>query len=835
MNKSKSSINKLLPVIFVITIFSLIGLVVDYFVSIGIYWCKVKKIADLCFGLIQIQATLASLTIAITALLSGLMSKSYFGISVVSFVLNVKTWFNFKSILLSEFLLLLISIIWFLYEKYNTVFIIFTVSMLLILNLTLTVCSVFLDSNSIKSEVLEYFKHQVQSNSNYKDIGDRFINDWKKAILNNQSQEEYDKHFDLFLSILKRILIQDKYTDTETVNSFLEKMALFLLKNENFSTRIKGVFFVINFYKELYEFVNSNEIKNGEIKLISKVKQEWCEVLKSLDIEYIEKNINIRNFMENVLFISCSLGNNTESETIYYIAGWLGTLLEKISKEKQDINFSFWSNCILRYPHKWNVKSSIQSNYLESRNFLNYYVCYGYLLHGYSKLVKEALFPNDNKNYIVSSNENNVYNVILELMLVHCFMYYLAYHSNSQYRSNVLAIVADKTVIKQVHDIYKKISFKPKLLTSQLKEKIELTYSDKSIVLGNIEESIGRFYFLYVAIWALEHSKKTTNQQNVSQIIDLFDVEEYRSYLYESRHETIIDALTELGKNIESGISDKTIEARYNIFCSEMKRKYKDKLIFDTNNDYTIHFINKKDDIQNAIKEKLNKSFSDKFKIINSSTSKNSERFMIYVPHMFHYTSEILQYRGDSLILDLVWRHFIRELITNLKNHGYILPQKNREKDYDDDSKLRKFIKDNRYNLLIGDISIFQCKYLDDTNKYYEHERFMNDLKKIDILDCEYLIAINYGDINICLNKIAVNIDKLTDERITIYNDNYKIFTPKDGIIVFHEFNELQIDFNENEFFDFISKYIQDITISFDVSVEIKKNKKDNMATIFNH
>ena len=110
----------------------------------------------------------------------------------------------------------------------------------------------------------------------------------------------------------------------------------------------------------------------------------------------------------------------------------------------------------------------------------------------------------------------------------------------------------------------------------------------------------------------------------------------------------------------------------------------------------------------------------------------------------------------------------------------------------------------------------------------------MNSLEKVEI-ESDNVLAINAQDIKIHLNKIMVDIVPPTKQKIEEYNENMHIFTTKkgSGIVVFHEFGELIIDFKEKDFWDFYNKYMQNITITFDISMEIKETENKILATVF--
>ena len=68
----------------------LIGTFIEYAVHCGLYIFTVKNFGETSSILVQIQATMTTLIVAVIALLSGIVSKSYFGISVNSFYLEIK-------------------------------------------------------------------------------------------------------------------------------------------------------------------------------------------------------------------------------------------------------------------------------------------------------------------------------------------------------------------------------------------------------------------------------------------------------------------------------------------------------------------------------------------------------------------------------------------------------------------------------------------------------------------------------------------------------------------------------------------------------------------------
>jgi len=59
-----------------------VGIIFDYTVICGLIFHEVKDINTFSLTLLQIQATISTLTIALVALMSGNISETYMGVSV---------------------------------------------------------------------------------------------------------------------------------------------------------------------------------------------------------------------------------------------------------------------------------------------------------------------------------------------------------------------------------------------------------------------------------------------------------------------------------------------------------------------------------------------------------------------------------------------------------------------------------------------------------------------------------------------------------------------------------------------------------------------------------
>ena len=380
--------------------FLITGGIVDIFVKNGMVWLTVDNLDNYCLGLIQIQATMTTLIIATIALLSGILNKSYLGISLCSFILDIKPNFlKFMNVLIYEFVLLGFTIILYTFECYNSVIIICVYSIFILPFFIKNVYSAFANPSDILGEIKKYYLYLVKENNDYKYIGEKFIEDWKKAVIHRQSKEDFREYFQLFMKLIIRIVSKDK--DLKTVNAFSEIMAIHLLNNENYEIKLTGVYYVFDFYAEINKWLSKNQnVANnipGQISLLSKVYRSFWGVIKSLSTEDIEK-LSFRIFFVNVLttaviFRSKDINELSDLNTLQVISGSLGYLLDNQYRRVQTVNSPYWRTLIINSHIEYNclkddISHDLKKVYYETLAKINFNICKSYLMCGYIDYIK---------------------------------------------------------------------------------------------------------------------------------------------------------------------------------------------------------------------------------------------------------------------------------------------------------------------------------------------------------------------------------------------------------------------------------------------------------------
>ena len=122
----------------------IIGITCDILVANDIVFWVVDSLPDFSLALLQIQATIGTLTIAIIALISGNISDSYMGTSVSDYYLNIRPKFlKQKVIIFVSLALILINAICHMMALYNIVIFVFVLTFFLVGVSIIEVYSIF--------------------------------------------------------------------------------------------------------------------------------------------------------------------------------------------------------------------------------------------------------------------------------------------------------------------------------------------------------------------------------------------------------------------------------------------------------------------------------------------------------------------------------------------------------------------------------------------------------------------------------------------------------------------------------------------------------------------
>ena len=413
------------------------GAICDILVANDIVFWVVDSLSDFSLALLQIQATIGTLTIAIIALISGNISDSYMGISISDYYLNIRPKFlKQKAIIFVSLALILINAICHMLALYNVVIFVFVLTFFLVGVSITEVYSIFCGKRKMQEEIEMYFIHVIENDEYYQkkyDVCSSFVDDWKE-ISKIQNDEEEEKYRKLFIKGIEALIECSDKQGYDDINKLSYEIAVNLLTGITENEKIHGIAFVQEFYHFLWMYILQDKSRKYEafsrITLFGNVAYYFVDAMNYIPSEKLEKVISIDSFVDNVLRVSYWIGYDVEkcSYEIGYLnsfARHIGLYIATQNRKGIMINKNFWGN-VLKHCHYFyfaNMPEDLIQNYAYKRCAIQFDYCYGFFLNNQAEIVKENLY------YYCLGNTYQVENrqhAIL-ILSVHCFLYYLGY------------------------------------------------------------------------------------------------------------------------------------------------------------------------------------------------------------------------------------------------------------------------------------------------------------------------------------------------------------------------------------------------------------------------
>lgn len=812
---------KVLAVLIVLVL----GIVAEISVKICHYvWFYVNNLDDLCLTLIGIHATMTSLIYAVVAFLSGYVGKSYYGISVCSYILDIKQpVFKFKYVLVFELILLLVMILFQILHFYNLIITCAVASILVVWSFIEEINDIFNTSSSIVKGIKVHFLRSVKKNDNYKEIGYKFIESWKKEIFGNQSEEDFNTYSKLFMKYVSKRM----YSDIDIVNRLSIDLAQYMLTSDNDNNKIKGLKFISYFYHEVWNFIIRHADKidriKGPIYLISKVIEQWWLVVVSLDFQIVERNVRFSIFCKNVLRLESLINKNkSESDSIFQIVRWLGGY----RKEQNDDRLY---SQLLRDPYSRDIFSldcpdkqeylNYRAYYYDSLLLLRFNVYLNYIRKADLSFIKKYVFED---TYRYSATNYNEYEVI-EKILMHLYLYYLCFCTAHGFRdkslhSKISKLLRDKKVINYMYSLfiqaykYKRcfsLSWEKKVKKIIEGAKFFMAPTPSGEYVDNLEGTVAN-YFLYIRLMVPTIRKELKN--NFSEYFCIHDLHSYLD-LSQNLSENTARHLLKLGKIFELNISIDEIKNRLNAFYQLLDDKYKQHIIIATAKENSQSLNNNIGAEVDSIRKKLVEKFEGMFSLPKVDCKySEKKKITISVIEENQRTDDLVK---NGFCIDLVVSKIFKKIIDELINKFGL--QKYSKSNYKTNFEFQNFLYD--YDLLIGDENLFSDIEKNNYKRTQIHDNFINSFNNAFILSVGYGIVTKNGEINFKLDKVSTAL-----KTVTQIPTNNNCIKPKDqNTYLYYDFLGCKpIEFSKNDCLDFVQDAFRTVEIRMDISVTLR-------------
>lgn len=304
---------------------------------------------DLFVNLFTIQATIATLSIAIIALITGFYNEDIYGISITSYITSIKPClFKHKYLILFDLIIIALNYLFVSKQLYNISIFIFMLSIAISFILVKDVSVIFLGKNKLHNEIHEYI---ISNYTNYylEELNKHIITDLESGNISS-----FYSDLDLLIEIFSEEIKKEKgLTDIlVTLENIITGLFVNFYIQNGAETNIRILSCINKFYEVANEDKNNiipltiwdntyieyyqvlEELNYGQINNHPKFNFEYYrfELIKNRSFEYNDKNELIQKNAFNLENYSYWLYNSILNNKREFSKEQIDNLKEKIYK-----------------------------------------------------------------------------------------------------------------------------------------------------------------------------------------------------------------------------------------------------------------------------------------------------------------------------------------------------------------------------------------------------------------------------------------------------------------------------------------------------------------------
>lgn len=416
---------------------------------------KVENKDDLFTNLFTVQATIAGLSLAIIAFISGVTDKTVYGISVSEYISRIRPW-KLKHVILLIIDLILTIMDYFVVSLrlFNVSVIIFIISIIISILLIIDVFFVFYGDNEIKKVIGNYIIDSYDKN--YIDsIGNKIT-----TVIKQKNIDKINDYFDILLRIFKHELDNDNRKDViDCIGELYTQAFVDSVKIEDNKLSI----YILNNITDLYDYSLIKE--NGiPLKIWDHMNNSYFKLLKNLSYFELEENKHdfITKFRKILYKTQISDDSNSNIKLVNHF-------------DLNTFSYNLYVNILLRHKQKF---LSDEINYLSEYIFELSFYDLAYSKNTISEFQLGIVFDefiNMLKLFIDYGNadilENCYFSKIhyhsrnkyvgLSFVIACIYMYYLGYRENivENTSKQFSGIGLTDVIITRLNKIFRNIKF----------------------------------------------------------------------------------------------------------------------------------------------------------------------------------------------------------------------------------------------------------------------------------------------------------------------------------------------------------------------------------------
>lgn len=238
---------------------------------------------DLFVNLFTIQATIATLSIAIIALITGFYSENIYGISITNYITSIKPYlFKHKYLILFDLILIALNYVFVSKQYYNISIFAFILSITISFILVKDVSVIFYGKTKIRNEIHEYII-QNYNNDYLEELNKNTITDLESGNINS-----FYSDLDLLIEIFDTEA-ENKKVPTDiliTLEDMISNLFVNYYIQNNSETNIRILSCIYSFYKS----ANKDEKNIIPLTVWDNTYREYFQVLEELNYGQINNH-----------------------------------------------------------------------------------------------------------------------------------------------------------------------------------------------------------------------------------------------------------------------------------------------------------------------------------------------------------------------------------------------------------------------------------------------------------------------------------------------------------------------------------------------------------------
>lgn len=801
--------------IIIIALLLIIGIIFDL---VETHILLIEEFSSVSLVALQIQASVSAISIALIALISGVISEEYYGISVSYYFLNIKPLiFKQNRIIIGLICLIAINFGAHLFGAYNLVIAILWVSCILIVVSVYELYSAFNGKNYIVNEIemyLDYILFDLNISFDKKvDVFSDYVNYWSSIF---QNKVDYENELERYSKVIGVLIQKDPERTLKLLQIISSELVKKFMAVSDTNKKYRAIEVFEKTYEQIWLYIVHNDLKHIdlEFEMYTECEEEILHGMYELPAETFKKVVHWDRLADIIsrINIYCHTKEETDiaslmkyMKQIRWIPANVGGVLAKNRKKGERISSNYWDYVkIYGYFNDANIPENIIEDYKKIKRQYQFAFYYS-LVKNCQYDIASSIF----KNHFLQYDKNGYDNVIFILLII-CYTYYIAECEGLE-----CITVEEKNTAKEILNIFKDEKVFMNTLHQTSLKKFEI-YDELRNVLTDYErmpldgscklcivDHVARDFVLLFSVLASGYG---SNNNLLTSVIKNDNAVEWYALYLGNNYETTENILKKMIQRLstESNHTLKMIERGLGEFNNIVLNKYKVQQMMKAKKDFSEFTLkNRNNKMIHEIEVLLKTHLCDKCKgwFVDPSKFYTEERF-----HLFKFTTPIdfLNENIGERIIPYVENNLIYTVIDRmykLNKLELFERKKSNEKEY------FSIIADNPC-ILVGPDFVFSPY---DYKRRKEFDQITSDCSRINMGNGNTGILITGQGLTVGIINVSISIHHASIEEC-----DYKIDT-KTGLYMYSPTSGVTVQYTREE----LEEYIHDEIVVLDITVKL--------------